>query len=210
MRKLTALPPKVLGLLVVALVISGLVIATVVSNLLSSPPADVAYGQFVAISFSPFDLDGTTPVSTPTEFSVTPASTGETGDAQFYYIFAQSLDTLVTGRLSATWCSAGGALAIGDLTFFVETATSGNAWEPGGGLDDAVATDPKDFTTGGADFGEWFVDSNDCLTVEWDHYFRGSGESFTYRNRLRFTTYARIGIPEDTLTLDLFATASLG
>ncbi len=207
MEKLIRLPTKVVAVLVIVVAITGLVIATVVSNLLQSPPSEVVYGQFVSLSFSPTDLDGITPVSTPTQFDITPASTAETGDAQFYYIFAQSLSTLVTGRLNATWCSDAGPLAIGDVTFFVETATSGNVWEAGGGLDDAVATDPKDFTTGGADFGEWFIDGNGCLTVEWDRYFRGSAESFNYRNRLRFTTYARIGIPAAPLTLDLFATA---
>lgn len=201
------LTTKIGALLVIVVAITGLVVATVVSNLLSSPPADVAYGQFVSISFSPFDLDGTTPVSTPTQFDITPDSTAETGDSQYYYIFAQSLSTLVTGKLSATWCSDTGPLEIGDVTFFVETATSGNVWEAGGGLDDAVTTDPKDFTTGGADFGDWVVDGNGCLTVEWDRYFRGSSESFTYRNRLRFTTFARIGIPAEPLTLELLATA---
>ncbi len=206
MRKLIGLSTKVVALLVIVVAITGLVVATVVSNLLSSPPADVAYGQFVAISFSPFDLDGTTPVDTPTVFSVTPASTAETGDSQYYYVFAQSLSTLVTGRLNATWCSDAGPLEIGDVTFFVETS-DGSVWELGGGLDDAGATDPKDYTTGGADFGDWFVDSGGCLTVEWDRYFRGSGEAFTYRNRIRFVTFARIGIPAAPLSLTLFATA---
>ncbi len=65
---------------------------------------------------------------------------------------------------------------------------------------DAVATDPKDFTTGGSDFGDWFVDGSGCLTVEWDRYFRGSGEAFNYRNRLRFTTFARTkGLALDTI-----------
>ncbi len=207
MRKLTALlSTKAVVGLVIVVAITGLVIATVVSNLLQSPPADVAYGEFVSISFSPFDLDGTTPVSTPTQFDVTPDSIAETGAAQFYYIFAQSLSSLVTGRINATWCSDVGPLEVGDLTFFVETST-GSVWEPGGGLDDASATDPKDFTTGGADFGDWFVDGSGCLTVEWDRYFRGSGEAFNYRNRIRFTTFARIGIPAAPLTLSLFATA---
>ncbi len=207
MEKLIRLPTKVVAVLVIVVAITGLVIATVVSNLLTSPPSDVVYGQFVSISFSPTDLDGVTPVSTPTQFDITPDSTAETGDSQYYYILAQSLSTLVTGRLNATWCSDVGPLAIGDVTFSVQTSTNSDTWEAGGGLDDAVSTDPKDFTTGGADFGEWFVDGSGCLTVEWDRYFRGSGESFNYRNRLRFTTFARIGIPAAPLTLDLFATA---
>ncbi len=207
MEILKRLTPKVLAVTLVTIVaVTGLVIAAVVSNLLQSPPSDVVYGQFVSLSFMTTDLDGT-PVDTPTQFDITPASTAETGDGQYYYILAQSLSTLVTGRLNATWCSASGPLAIGDVTFFVETATLADAWEPGGGLDDQSATDPKDYTTGGADFGDWFVDGSGCLTVEWDRYFRGSGEAFNYRNRLRFTTFARIGIPADPLTLDLFATA---
>ncbi len=208
MEILKRLPTKVVVATIVTFVaVTGLVIAAVVSNLLQSPPSDVVYGQFVSISFMTTDLDGITPVETPTQFDITPASTAETGDGQFYYILAQSLSTLVTGRLNATWCSDSGPLAIGDVTFFVETATSGGVWEAGGGLDDAVATDPKDFTTGGADFGDWSVDGSGCLTVEWDRYFRGSGEAFNNRNRLRFTTFARIGIPAAPLTLDLFATA---
>ncbi len=207
MRKLTRLPTKVVATLAIVLAITGLVIAAVVSNLLTSPPSDVVYGQFVSIQWMTTDLDGITPVDTPTQFDITPDSTAETGDGQYYYILAQSLSTLVTGRLNATWCSASGPLAIGDVTFFVESGTSSDTWEPGGGLDDSAVTDPKDFTTGGADFGDWFVDGSGCLTVEWDHYFRGSGEPFNHRNRLRFTTFARIGIPAEPLTLDLFATA---
>ncbi len=195
----------VAGILIIV-AITGLVVATVVSNLLSSPPADVAYGEFIAISFSPTDLDGVTPVSTPTQFDITPDSTAETGDAQYYYIFAQSLSSLVTGKLIATWCSDVTPLEIGDLTFFVETS-DGGVWEPGGGLDDASVTDPKDYRTTGANFGDWVVDGAGCLTVEWDRYFRGSSEPFNYRNRMRFTAYARIGIPAEPLVLTLFATA---
>ncbi len=207
MRKLTALlSTKAVAGLVIVLAITGLVIAAVVSNILTSPPADVVYGEFITLSFMPTDLGGAD-VAPPTQFDITPASTAETGDNQYYYIKVVSLTTTLTGTLGATWCSDTEPLEVGDVTFFVETASSAYVWEPGGGLDGASTTEPKDFTTGGADFGEWVVDASGCLTVEWDRYFRVVDDPTNYRDILRFTTFARIGIPAAPLTLSLFATA---
>jgi hypothetical protein len=207
MRKLTALlSTKAVAGLVIIVVIAGLVIAAVVSNILTSPPADVVYGEFVNISWMSTDLGGGD-VAPPTQFDITPDSTAETGDNQFYYIKVVSLTTPLTGTLGATWCSDTEALEIGDVTFFVETSSSAYVWEPGGGLDGPTTTDPIDFTTTGADFGDWSVDASGCITAEWDRYFRVFDDPENYRDILRFTTFARIGIPDAPLTLELFATA---